>query len=93
MMWGNGYTMAWGWPVGLLMLVAIVLLVIWAVRAFAGGTDRGGQRGGQRGDAAVAPGKGERSQARQILDDRFAKGELDATEYRERVKVLEDKAR
>jgi flagellar biogenesis protein FliO len=53
MMWGNGYNMAWGWPVGLLMLVAIVLLVIWAVRAFAGGTDRGGQRG----DAAVAQGK------------------------------------
>ncbi|MET4705789.1 SHOCT domain-containing protein [Frigoribacterium sp. UYMn621] len=89
MMWGNGYTMAWGWPVGLLMLAAIVLLVIWAVRAFAGGTDRGGQRE----DAAVAPGQGEWSQARQILDDRFAKGELDATEYRERVKVLEDKAR
>ncbi len=42
MMWGNGYNMAWGWPVGLLMLVAIILLVIWAVRAFAGGTDRGG---------------------------------------------------
>jgi putative membrane protein len=88
MMWGNGYNMAWGWPVGLLMLVAIILLVIWAVRAFAGGTDRGGQRG----DAPVASGKGERSQARQILDDRFAKGELNAEEYRERLKVLEDKA-
>ncbi|MHB1235624.1 MAG: SHOCT domain-containing protein [Microbacteriaceae bacterium] len=71
------------------MLVAIILLVIWAVRAFAGGTDRGGRRG----DVAVASGKGERSQARQILEDRFAKGELNATEYRERVKVLEDKVR
>lgn len=89
MMWGNGYNMAWGWPGGLLLLVAIILLVIWAVRAFAGGTDRGGQRG----DAPVASGQGERSQARQILDDRFAKGELNATEYRERLKVLEDKAR
>lgn len=89
MMWGNGYTMAWGWPVGLLMLVALIVLVIWAVRAFAGGTDRGGQRG----DAALAPRKGERSQARLILDDRLAKGELNATEYQERVKVLDDKAR
>ncbi len=88
MMWGNGYNMAWGWPVGLLLLVAIILLVIWAVRAFAGGTDRGGQHG----DAAVASGRGERSQARQILDDRFAKGQLNETEYRERLKVLEDKA-
>jgi len=89
MMWGNGYNMAWGWPVGLLMLAAIVLLVIWAVRAFAGGTDGGGQRG----DSPLTQGGGERSQARQILDDRFAKGELDTTEYRERLKLLEDKVR
>jgi putative membrane protein len=89
MMWGNGYNMAWGWPVGLLILAGIILLVIWAVRVFAGGTDRGGQRG----DAPVASERGERSQARQILDDRFAKGELNAEEYRERLKVLEDKAR
>ncbi|TFD79175.1 SHOCT domain-containing protein [Cryobacterium fucosi] len=89
MMWGNGYNMSWGWPVGLLMLVAIILLVIWAVRAFADGKDRAGQRG----DASIAPARGERSQARQILDDRFAKGELDTTEYRERLKLLEEKAR
>lgn len=90
MMWGNGfngYNMAWGWSVGLLMLVAIILLVIWAVRAFAGGTDRGGRRG----DALIASGNGEPSQARQILSDRFAKGELNATEYRERLEVLERK--
>lgn len=89
MMWGNGYNMAWGWPVGLLMMVAIVLLIVWAVRTFAGGTDRAGQRG----DTSGASGKGERSQARQILDDRFAKGELDATEYRERLKVIDEKDR
>ena len=85
MMWGNGYNMAWGWPVGLLMLVAVILLVVWIVRAFAGGTDRGVSRGG----SPAGRGEGERSQARQILDDRFAKGELNETEYRERLKVLE----
>ena len=84
-MWGNGYNMAWGWPVGLLMLVAVILLVVWIVMAFAGGTDRGVSRGGSR----AGRGEGERSQARQILDDRFAKGELNETEYRERLKVLE----
>ena len=89
MMWGNGYNMAWGWPVGLLMMVAIVLLIVWAVRTFAGGTDRASQRG----DTSVVSGKGERSQARQILDDRFAKGELDTTEYRERLKIIDEKAR
>lgn len=88
MMWGNGYNMSWGWPVGLLMLVAVIFLVVWVVRAFAGGTGRGGPRGG----APVARGEGVRSQARQILDDRFAKGELNETEYRERLAVLEDKA-
>ena len=84
-MWGNGYNMAWGWPVGLLMLVAVILLVVWIVMSFAGGTDRGVSRGGSR----AGRGEGERSQARQILDDRFAKGELNETEYRERLKVLE----
>ena len=84
-MWGNGYNMAWGWPVGLLMLVAVILLVVWIVMSFAGGTDRDVSRGGSR----AGRGEGERSQARQILDDRFAKGELNETEYRERLKVLE----
>lgn len=89
MMWGSGYNMAWGWPVGLLLLAAVVVLVVWAIRAFTGGPDRGGHGG----DARVASGRGERSQARQILDDRFAKGELNEAEYRERVKVLDDKSR
>ena len=85
MMWGNGYNMTWGWPVGLLMLIAVILLVVWVVRAFAGGTERGGFRG----TTPLSRGQGERSQARQILDDRFAKGELNETEYRERLQVLE----
>lgn len=90
MMWGNGYNnnMAWGWPVGLLVLVAIILLVIWAVRAFAGKTSRDHPNN----DASVTPAQGTRSRARQLLDDRFAKGELDATEYRARLKVLEEAA-
>ena len=85
MMWGNGYNMAWGWPVGLLMLVAVILLIVWIVMAFPGGRDRGVTRGG----FPAGRGEGERSRARQILDDRFAKGELNETEYRERLKVLE----
>jgi putative membrane protein len=85
MMWGNGYNMAWGWPVGLLLLVAVILLVVWVVRAFAGGTDRGGSLGG----SPAGRGQGGRSQARHILDDRFAKGELNEAEYRERLRVLE----
>ena len=88
MMWGNGYTMAWGWPMGLLMLVALILLVVWAVLAFTGGTDRGG-----RGGNAALPSENDRSSARQILDSRFATGELNEAEYRERVKVLQDKVR
>lgn len=88
MMWGNGFTMAWGWPIGLLMLVALIVLAIWAVRTFASGMDNGDQRG----DAPPTSANGERSHARRILDDRFARGELNATDYQQRIDVLEDRA-
>ncbi|MDY7555341.1 MULTISPECIES: SHOCT domain-containing protein [unclassified Cryobacterium] len=91
MMWGNGYNMGaagWVWPIGLLLLVGIVLLVIWAVRASAGGANRG-----RRDDSSADSRPRGPSAARQVLDERFAKGELNAEEYRERLKVLGEKAK
>lgn len=89
MMWGNGYNMGWGWgwPVGLLLLIGIVLLVIWAVRA--GAANRDGRRDDSMADSRP-PGP---SAARQVLDERFAKGELDADEYRQRLTVLGEKGK
>lgn len=97
MMWGYGPDMGWMWLWGVLMLVGIALLVLVAVRLFSGG-GRGGFQGGgfnppgQPGAGGPWPGAGGpgqgRSRARQILDERFAKGELTADEYREQVRVL-----
>ncbi|CAN7167319.1 SHOCT domain-containing protein [Arthrobacter sp. LjRoot14] len=97
MMWGYGPDMGWMWLWGVLMLVGVALLVLVAVRLFSGG-GRGGFTGGgfnPQGPpgpggpwpGAGGPGQG-RSRARQILDERFAKGELTADEYREQARIL-----
>ena len=79
-MMGNGFGVGgmWGfWLFGLLLLVGLVLLVVLAVRAFGGG---------------ISPRAGDRpqghSRAREILDERYARGELSTEEYRERLQAL-----
>ena len=73
MTWGGGYGMFGG-----LMMLAfwgvIIVLIVMAVRWFAG--DR--------------PGGGASSDAMDILKSRFAKGELDEDEFRKRKAALED---
>ncbi len=81
MMWGYGTNMGWMWLWGLILLIGIALVVLVAVRLFTGG----GSSGGPPGPAGPYPG---RSRARQILDERFARGELSAEQYREQVRVL-----
>ena len=85
MMWGYGQGSGW-WLWGILMLIGIALLVVLAVRAFGGGIS-GGQ-GGQGGQDRSGQGGPPPSTARQILDERFARGELTAEQYRERLRVL-----
>ncbi|HHC07703.1 MAG TPA: SHOCT domain-containing protein [Actinobacteria bacterium] len=58
----------------LLIVVGIVLLVIWAAR----GVAEGG------GSGASSP-----KRALEILDERFARGEIDEEEYRTRRRLLE----
>jgi putative membrane protein len=62
------------------ILVGIVLLVIWAVQKFRGSTDSGSQ--------AISPtsaGTGQTLSAREILDIRYARGELNREEYQTRL--------
>ncbi len=93
--YGDGFGWMWLW--GLLLLVGIGVLVLLAVRLFAGG-GRGAQSGhagpygappyGQPGGPPGAGFPGGKSPARLILDERFARGELTADQYRENLKVL-----
>ncbi|GAB3034537.1 hypothetical protein GCM10027052_10390 [Parafrigoribacterium mesophilum] len=83
MMWGYGFNPGWMWLFWLLSLVVvglIVFVVVWAVNS------------GARHDASFG-GAGQshrpvRGASRQILDERYARGELTTDEYRERLKVL-----
>jgi putative membrane protein len=93
MMYGYGGGMGWAWVFGLVALVGITLLVVLMVRLFAGGVERKTpdprNAPDPRTTPAVLPG---RSPARQILDERFARGDLTAEQYREQVQVLGEEA-
>ena len=76
-MWGE-----WGWggmflgPVfGILFIAAIAVAIVLVVRAVGGGAAAGKPRGGG-------------GNALDILDDRFARGEIDIQEYEDRKRVL-----
>jgi putative membrane protein len=84
MMLGNGFGMEWGWLFGALVVVGLVLVAVVVVRVFAGGY-KGAATGAATASQEV-PGAG--TSARQILDERYAAGELSTEEYEERLRVL-----
>jgi putative membrane protein len=65
----------WGWLFMALLLAGLVLVVVVLVRALAGGIGGGGAAGQQR--------------ARQILAERYARGEVSTEEYQARLRALE----
>jgi putative membrane protein len=76
-MWG-----AWGWggmflgPLfGILFIAAIAVAIVLVVRAIGGGVETGRPR--REGGTAL-----------DILDERFARGEIDIQEYEDRKRVL-----
>ena len=72
MMWySNGGMQWWGWLLGMVGMVAFWGLIIWAVWYFVTGQSR------RPGQVSRSPGE-----ARRILDERLARGEIDAEEYR-----------
>ena len=73
--WGGG----WMWLWGVAMMTLFVVFIVWLVRA--AGTDSTGVPGPVRSDPD--------DRAREILGERFAKGELSPEEYRERVSELQ----
>ena len=83
-MWGNGFGMGSGWLFGALTIVGVVLLVMVPVRMF-----RGSRRdhGMSTVESPTVPG-GDKT-PRQILDERYAAGDLRTEEYNDRLRVLE----
>ncbi|MGB3909582.1 MAG: SHOCT domain-containing protein [Pseudolysinimonas sp.] len=78
MMWGYGYDgWGWMWLVGGLVLVGIVVLVVFLVRSLAAST--------RSGPTVTVP---TMSMPKQILAERYARGELTTQQYRERVENL-----
>ena len=81
-MYSNGSGMG-GWMFfGVLMMVGVVLLVVVLIRVMAGGVRSGT-------DQSAPPRGRPTSGARQLLDERYARGELSTEEYQERLRVLE----
>lgn len=70
----NGWSGGWMWLWGVVMMMLFVVLLVWLIRAGAGGSSA----------TPRDPTQG----AREILAERYAKGELSTEEYRERVNEL-----
>lgn len=81
--YGYGYGMGfgvWGFAVHAVLTVLTIIIVLWLIRRFVFGRDGHGMRH-WRNRWAVHSGL-------EILNERFAKGEIDKTEYEERKKAL-----
>ena len=73
--------MAAMWIIGLLLLVGAVVLTVVLVRAVT-------NRSRSQGDGEAGPSRG-----REILEERYARGELSTEEYQERLRTLEENSR
>ena len=81
--WRGGWHDGWGWGhmffgsfMMLLFWGALILLIILAVRYMGGGPTRGGDEPAQK------------NRAIDILEERFARGEIDKEEFEERKQLL-----
>lgn len=82
-MWNGGYGGGWGW-VGW-TITAVVLVLFFAVLITAAVLAVRYLSGGHRGPGGH-PGRG----PEEVLAERFARGEIDADEYRQRVTLLHE---
>ena len=75
------------WIFGLLVLVGVIMLIVVLVKALSGRSPNTTVPDNSRG-----PGAGG-GRAREILEERYARGELSTEEYRERLRTLEEDSR
>ncbi|TFD73176.1 SHOCT domain-containing protein [Cryobacterium fucosi] len=81
MIWGNG-SMGWSWGFGLLAIAGVAVLIYVLVRFLSNksGSD----------DTRPASRQADSASARQILEERFARGEITAEQLRDQLRVLEE---
>lgn len=80
MMWGDYGMAGWAWGFGVLVVIGVVILVIVLVRMLARPRTAPPQAAGMLPGGTSSP--------KQILDERYARGELTTEEYRERLSAL-----
>ncbi|MGZ4431210.1 MAG: SHOCT domain-containing protein [Gaiellales bacterium] len=74
----------WGWAMMMfwsLIWIGVLVVVAWVAVQWA--------RGSQDGRRAQPPAAGERKSARELLDERLARGEIDVDEYQRRRSAME----
>lgn len=74
--WNNGWGMMGGGLSMLLFTIIVVLLIVWLIRSVSSST------GDRPGNSAL------RQTPEEILRERFARGEIDEDEYRQRQQSL-----
>lgn len=79
---GTGWGMGWMWFFWPLIILGIVLVVVLLLRGSDGGASRAGGSAPPSGSGAG------RTRAQEILDERYARGELSDEEYEERRRHL-----
>lgn len=80
---GMGWMMGWAWLFWILLIVGVIVLVTLLVLVLTRGGPAGRQGGG-----AVPTGAGP-PRAREILEERYARGEISTEEFHERRRTLE----
>jgi putative membrane protein len=80
MMWGNSGMGGWFWGFGLLVVVGLVILAVVLVRMLSTPQATPPQTPPTMAGGTASP--------KQILDERYARGELTTEEYRERLSAL-----
>ena len=79
MWWGDGWMMGWAWVLGGIVVTGLVIGAV-ALAVMLARPRSGGPHGGSEPSSVGA---------RRILDDRYARGEIDTAEYEERTRALQ----
>lgn len=82
-MWNGGYGGGWSWVITALVLTLFFAVVITAIVVAVRYLAAGGRHPDQESAARSA-------QAEDVMAQRFARGEIDDTEYRQRMTVLRE---